>query len=162
MRKLIATLLENFWETCYPLLDRDENDDPIERMNVLANLSPDHEQSYGSTSTEALMRTLRGTVIAESREVGRFTVRDLDYVLGRMTPPEGQTAPSEGLLAAAWNTADAEANSKANTEAHAGADVRRPGPRRAGHEPREGRLVERRVHVVDRLLTGRPAELHDR
>ena len=108
--KLIATLLENFWETCYPLLDRDENDDPIERMNVLANLSPDPGQSYGSASTEALMRTLRGTVIVESREVGRFTVRDLDYVLGRMTPPEGQTAPSEGLLAAAWTTGDAEAN----------------------------------------------------
>jgi len=108
--KLIATLLENFWETCYPLLDRDENDDPIERMNVLANLSPDPAQSYGSSNTETLMRTLRGTVIAESREVGRFTVRDLDYVLGRMTPPEGQTAPSEGLLAAAWNTADADAN----------------------------------------------------
>jgi len=108
--KLIATLLENFWETCYPLLDRDENDDPIERMNVLANLSPDPGQSYGSASTEALMRTLRGTVIVESREVGRFTVRDLDYVLGRMSPPEGQTAPSEGLLAAAWTTGDAEAN----------------------------------------------------
>jgi len=108
--KLIATLLENFWESCYPPLDRDENDDPIERMNVLANLSPDPGQSYGSASTEALMRTLRGTVIVESREVGRFTVRDLDYVLGRMTPPEGQTAPSEGLLAAAWATGDAEAN----------------------------------------------------
>jgi len=108
--KLIATLLENFWESCYPPLDRDENDDPIERMNVLANLSPDPGQSYGSASTEALMRTLRGTVIVESREVGRFTVRDLDYVLGRMTPPEGQTAPSEGLLAAAWTTGDAEVN----------------------------------------------------
>ena len=108
--KLIATLLETFWETCYPLLDRDENDDPIERMNVLANLSPDPAQSYGSASTEALMRTLRGTAIVESREVGRFTVRDLDYVLGRMSPPEGQTAPAEGLLSAAWNTGDAEAN----------------------------------------------------
>jgi len=108
--KLIASLLENFWETCYPPLDRDENDDPIERMNVLANLSPDPAQSYGSATTESLMRTLRGTVICESREVGRFTVRDLDYVLGRMTPPEGQTAPSEGLLAAAWTTGDPEAN----------------------------------------------------
>jgi len=108
--KLIATLLETFWETCYPMLDRDENDDPIERMNVLANLSPDPAQSYGSATTEALMRTLRGSVIVESREVGRFTVRDLDYVLGRMSPPEGQTAPAEGLLAAAWKTGDPAAN----------------------------------------------------
>ena len=108
--KLIATLVETFWETLYPMLDRDEGDDPIERMNVLANLSPDPAQSYGSPSAEALLRTLRGTTIVESREVGRFTVRDLDYVLGRMTPPAGQTVPAAGLLAAAWKTGDPAAN----------------------------------------------------
>jgi type VI secretion system protein ImpA len=104
--KLIATLVENFWETLYPPLDRDEGDDPIERLNVLANLSPDP----ASSSAEAILRTLRGTVIVESREVGRFTVRDLEYVLGRMSPPAGQTAPAEGLLAAAWKTGDPAAN----------------------------------------------------
>jgi type VI secretion system protein ImpA len=108
--KLIAVLVETFWETLYPMLDRDEGDDPIERMNVLANLSPDPAQSYGSASTEALLRSLRGTVIVESREVGRFTVRDLEYMLGRMQPPEGQTAPAEALLAAAWKTGDPAAN----------------------------------------------------
>ena len=108
--KLIATLVETFWETLYPMLDRDEGDDPIERMNVLANLSPDPATAYGSAATEALLRTLRGTVIVESREVGRFTVRDLDYVLGRMQPPEGTTAPAAGLLAAAWKTGDPAAN----------------------------------------------------
>jgi len=104
--KLIALLLENFWETLYPPLDHDEGDDPIERLNVLANLSPDP----ASLGAEMLMRSLRGTVILESREVGRFTVRDLEYVLGRMTPPAGQTAPAEGLLAAAWKTGDPAAN----------------------------------------------------
>lgn len=104
--KLIALLVENFWETLYPPLDRDEGDDPIERLNVLANLSPDP----GSFAGETLQRTLRGTVICESREVGRFTVRDLEYVLGRMTPPAGQTAPAAGLLAAAWKTGDPAAN----------------------------------------------------
>lgn len=108
--KLLATLLETFWESLYPMLDRDEGDDPIERMNVLANLSPDPAQSYGSATTEALMRSLRGAVIVESREVGRFTVRDLDYVLGRMSPPAGQTAPAAALLAAAWKTGDPAAN----------------------------------------------------
>ena len=104
--KLIATLVETFWETLYPPLDRDEGDDPIERLNVLANLSPDPASSGG----EALLRTLRGTAIVESREVGRFTVRDLEYVLGRMTPPAGQTAPAAGLLAGAWKTGDPAAN----------------------------------------------------
>ena len=104
--KLTATLIETFWETLYPPLDRDEGDDPIERLNVLANLSPDP----GSSNGEAMLRTLRGTAIVESREVGRFTVRDLEYVLGRMTPPAGQSAPAAGLLAAAWKTGDVAAN----------------------------------------------------
>ena len=104
--KLIATLVENFWETVYPPLDRDEGDDPIERLNVLANLSPDP----GSGSAETMVRALRGTVICESREVGRYTVRDLEYVLGRMSPPAGQSAPAAGLLAAAWKTGDPAAN----------------------------------------------------
>ncbi len=108
--KLIATLVETFWETLYPLLDRDEGDDPIERMNVLANLSPDPAQAHGSAGAEALLRTLRGTVIVESREVGRYTVRDLEYTLGRMQPPAGQTAPAAALLAAAWKTGDPAAN----------------------------------------------------
>jgi type VI secretion system protein ImpA len=107
---LIARLCEDYWETLYPLLDRDEGDDPIERLNVLANLSPDPAQSYGSPQAESLLRTIRGTAIVESREVGRYTVRDLDYVLGRMQPPQGQTAPAEGLLAAAWRRGDPEAN----------------------------------------------------
>jgi type VI secretion system protein ImpA len=104
--KLIAMLVENFWETLYPPLDRDEGDDPIERLNVLANLSPDP----ASFSAEAILRTLRGTVIVESREVGRFTLRDLEFVLGRMSPPAGQTVPPEGLLVAAWKTGDPAAN----------------------------------------------------
>jgi type VI secretion system protein ImpA len=103
---LIATLVETFWETLYPLLDRDEGDDPIERLNVLANLSPDP----GSSGGEAMLRALRSTAIVESREVGRFTVRDLEYALGRMSPPAGTAAPAAGLLAAAWRTGDPAAN----------------------------------------------------
>ena len=108
--KLIAVLVETFWETLYPLLDRDEGNDPIERLNVLANLSPDSRRRTAPPWPKALLRALRGTVIVESREVGRFTVRDLDYVLGRMQPPAGQTAPAEGLLAAAWKTGEPAAN----------------------------------------------------
>src|ERR1700710_2572010 len=39
--KLIALRVEILWEPFSPPLDRDEGDDPIERLNVLANLSPD-------------------------------------------------------------------------------------------------------------------------
>lgn len=108
--KLIATLVESFWETLYPLLDRDVGDDPIERLNVLANLSPDPARSHGLASAEALLRDLRGAAIAESREAGRYTVRDLEYMLGRLQPPAGQGAPTAALLAAAWKTGEPAVN----------------------------------------------------
>jgi type VI secretion system protein ImpA len=107
---LVARLVADFWDSLYPLLDRDEGDDPTERMNVLANLSPDSAQSYGSPAAEALLRALRAAVVAESREVGRYTVRDLDYSLGRMQPPAGQSAPTAAQLAAAWKRGDPAAN----------------------------------------------------
>jgi type VI secretion system protein ImpA len=103
---LIAALCDKFWESLYPPLDRDEGNDPIERLNVLANLSPDP----ASSTAEAMLRALRATVICESREVGRFTVRDLEYVLGRMTPPDGQKAPAAAMLAGAWKSGDPAAN----------------------------------------------------
>jgi type VI secretion system protein ImpA len=107
--RLMAALLETFWETAYPPLDRDEGDDPIERLNVLANLSPDPAQSYGSPAAEALLRALRGAVIAESREIGRYTVRDLEITLGRLQPAAGASAPSPELMAAAWRRGDPDA-----------------------------------------------------
>ena len=117
---LISRLCEQYWETLYPLLDRDEGDDPIERMNVLANLSPDPTQAFGSPQAESLLATIRGTAIVESREVGRYTVRDLDYVLGRMQPPQGQAAPAAGLLAAAWQRGDPAANQEKRDGVQAG------------------------------------------
>ena len=98
--QLVYQLNLRFWETVYPRLDPDEGDDPVERLNVLANLD----------DPEGVIRALRGTRIVESREVGNYTLRDLDMMAGRIAPPEGSTAPTRGLMEAAWQTGDAAAN----------------------------------------------------
>lgn len=98
--QLVHGLLAKFWDSAYPQLDASEGDDPIERLNALANLS----------DPEGLLRTLRSTRIVESREVGHFSSRDLDLASGRLSPPEGVEAPSPALLAAAWATGDPETN----------------------------------------------------
>lgn len=89
---LIEGLLERYWDGVYPPLDKDADDDPIDRLNVLANL----------TDPERSLPMFRATVILESREVGRFTLRDLDLAQGRLPVSEGTHAPSLELLAAAW------------------------------------------------------------
>jgi type VI secretion system protein ImpA len=97
---LLARLLTDFWDGVYPQLDKDENDDPIERLNALAYLS----------DIGRFIAALRAAPFAESREVGRFTPRDLDLATGRLPTPEGHQAPSEDLIAAAWRSGDEAAN----------------------------------------------------
>jgi len=103
---LIATLTQDFWATLHPTPEPDDEGDPMERLNVLANLSPEPAQPHGSPAAQGLLRSLRRATIADAREVGRFTVRDLDCALGRLQPPTGQAAPTAALLAAAWRRAD--------------------------------------------------------
>lgn len=97
---LLARLLTDFWDGVYPQLDKDENNDPIERLNALAYLC----------DISRFIAALRATPFAESREIGRFTARDLDLATGRLPVAEGATAPTEDLIAAAWRSGDEAAN----------------------------------------------------
>ncbi len=107
--QLVARLTDTFWDTVHPRLDPDEGDDPVERLNALANLD----------DAEGVIRSLRGTVILESREAGRYTARDLDLMAGRITAAEGTQVPTKDLLEVAWQTGDPQANA----ERRAGVDA---------------------------------------
>ena len=98
--RLVARLVQDFWDGVYPQLDKDDNDDPIERLNALAYLN----------STAGLVASLRRSMIVESRSAGRFNSRDLDKVSGRMPAPEDGHAPTFEQLAAAWKSGDPSAN----------------------------------------------------
>ncbi|MDR3170093.1 MAG: type VI secretion system protein TssA [Treponema sp.] len=39
--KLLVFLVKDMWDACYPQLDPDDDNDPIERLNILSMLSPD-------------------------------------------------------------------------------------------------------------------------
>ncbi len=97
---LVEALLDTYWDSLYPLLDRDENDDPIERLNVLASL----------VDAEKAIPMLRAAVIAESREAGRFTLRDLDLAKGRLPPRADVQPPSIYQIVRAWNSGNVQDN----------------------------------------------------
>lgn len=97
---LTARLVSDYWDAVYPQLDKDDGDDPIERLNALAYLN----------APTGFLASLRRTPIVESRAVGRFNLRDLDMSSGRLPAPEGVSPPSPELLAAAWQSGDPAAN----------------------------------------------------
>ncbi|MEO8279239.1 MAG: type VI secretion system protein TssA [Ideonella sp.] len=98
--QLIARMSEQYWDTAHPMLDAGENNDPIERLNALANLD----------DGDGMIKSLRATRIVESREAGFYTVRDLDMTVGRIAPEAGKQAPTKALLEVAWRTGEPEAN----------------------------------------------------
>ncbi len=100
--ELVKRLCNDFWDTVYPPLDAEMDNDPLERLNALTNLD----------DAEGLLRSLRSTRILESRQVGSYTFRDLDIMVGRITPPEGAQVPNMALFEAAWRTGSEEANAQ--------------------------------------------------
>ncbi len=74
---LLAGLLEAFWPSLHPAIAPEDDGGALERLNVLANLSPDPAQSHPCARAEAFQRALRQAVVAESRQAGRYAVRDL-------------------------------------------------------------------------------------
>ncbi len=80
---LVAGFTEKFWESVFPQLDADDDDDPTIRINALMSLS----------KTGGLIRQLRETPILLSRAVGRFTLIDVAIARGEIPAPRGMTEP---------------------------------------------------------------------
>lgn len=90
---LIRALLQDHWDGLHPGLEPDDGD-PIMRLNALAALN----------ATDSVLGDVRASVIIDSRQHGRLSVRDLEVAQGRVeTAGESRLgAPEfEGLLDAA-------------------------------------------------------------
>jgi type VI secretion system protein ImpA len=83
--RLLRDLLDRYWDALYPMLEG-PNDDW--RKNLVMELN----------SERGALAGLRAAFIAESRKVGRFTVRDIEVLDGTMPPAEGATAPTAEML----------------------------------------------------------------
>jgi type VI secretion system protein ImpA len=84
---LVHRILADNWDTVYPRLDPEDNNDPTERVNILGNL-------VSSGDPYRFIPRLQGTVIAQSPSLGRVKLQD---ILAAKQPPaapaEGQPAP---------------------------------------------------------------------
>ncbi len=100
----IRGLLERQWAAFYPQLDPEDNNDPTERMNILANVT-----SFGEPYR--FLQRLQEAPLCQSANFGR--VRFLDVERAKQpsgeAPPEGQPAPlSEGQIQAAFKDSSPE------------------------------------------------------
>src|SRR5262245_9552850 len=96
--RLTHGLLQSFWDTVYPQLDKDDNDDPTLRVNSIAQLSGDD-----------LLKSLSRVPLAESRVAGRYGLRDVRLASGELTAPDGENLPDAALIDAAFMECDLDA-----------------------------------------------------
>lgn len=95
---LAARLTEEMWPSVHPQLDPDDGD-PTLRVNTLNAFA----------DTREILLPLRHAPLAESRMVGRFSLRDYRRAHGEDPTPEGEVPPDQATIAAALTDTGADA-----------------------------------------------------
>ena len=81
--ELVSIFLNEFWDSVYPQLDHEDDDDPTSRINSLAAL----------TKVGGVIRQIREAVILSCRSVGRFSWIDCAIAKGEAPVPVGRDEP---------------------------------------------------------------------
>ena len=81
----IRGCLEHYWETCHPLLDADDDNDPQMRINAVQGLA---EVGSVMAAPTQVMVGLRRMPLTASRTFGKLTIRDIQIAYGEVPPPE--------------------------------------------------------------------------
>lgn len=90
--KLLLGLLESYWDGIHPVLDPDDNLDPTARINILEELS----------NFDSVLRPLSLVPLADSKAVGRYSLRDIHIATDKISPPEGEEKPDLSMIKAAF------------------------------------------------------------
>jgi type VI secretion system protein ImpA len=98
---LLQGLLERFWEHLYPKLDPEDNNDPLERINILQSLSPD---TVSAQDPMKFKQRLTEVPLCNSPQMGRFNLRDIQVAKGEISVPgdEGTAGPGMSVIDAAF------------------------------------------------------------
>jgi len=97
---LVHRILADYWDTAYPRLDPEDNNDPTERMNILGNL-------VSFSDPYRFVPRLQETVIAQSPSLGRVRLQDI--IAAKQPPAEGQPTPlSEAQISATFKDSNVD------------------------------------------------------
>lgn len=105
----IRGCLEQYWDSCHPQLDADDDNDPTMRINALQGLS-DREGVMAASCPVAV--ALRKAPLTNSRNFGRLGLRDLLIATGELVAAEGQGSVDQTTVNAAFADTGEETNAR--------------------------------------------------
>ena len=86
---LLHGLLERFWDQLFPQLDPDDDNDPLERINILQSLSP---TSVSTQDPMKFKQRLSEVPLCNSVQMGNFSLRDIQIAKGEISVSDEQKA----------------------------------------------------------------------
>ena len=118
---VLRGVLEKFWDHVHPQLDPEDDNDPFERVNILASMTTP-EASYGDPYQ--FLRRVRSAPLCSSRRMGRFGLRDIGRAASGREDTEGDAPTAEQIEAAFRDTDVVELQSLAQAVQDAAEHVR--------------------------------------
>lgn len=101
---VIRGYLEQYWDSCHPELDEDDDMDPTMRINAVQDLCG---QPGGLGGPSPVYRNLRRAPLTDSRGFGRFSLRDMEIAGGQAPVPDGMDSPPDSAsVSAAFQDTD--------------------------------------------------------
>jgi len=98
--QLIHRHMEAFWPQLMPPLDPDDNNDPTLRVNAIASMSP---PSDAFDDPLKFPQRLLDVALAESRQLGNVTLRQLMVSTGELAPSDGDKKLDPAAAEAAFS-----------------------------------------------------------
>jgi type VI secretion system protein ImpA len=92
-------LVEGFWPNFYPQLDPSDNNDPLERMNIVASMAMP-VGSFGDNLR--VIERLRNTPLCSSLQMGRYSLSDILRAEGGSDAKADDSAPNLVRIEAAF------------------------------------------------------------
>ena len=111
--RLIKEINERHWDHYHPQLDSFDDFDPLMRMNIVASFAA---PIGADGDPHRFQRRLRDIPLAESRQLGRFGLREMLIAAGDLSAPKGTPDINDALIDAAFKDTDGDAL-KASAEA---------------------------------------------
>jgi type VI secretion system protein ImpA len=108
---VIRAWLEQQWDTVWPVLDAEDNNDPTERVNSLAALAT---PLFTFGDTTKLLDRVYESPICESRQLGMFSLKDIAIAAGTLEAPpakegaEQKPVPTLDVIDGAFAETDKE------------------------------------------------------
>jgi type VI secretion system protein ImpA len=100
---LVKGLLERYWATVHPQLDPADNNDPLQRMNIVASIAM---PIGGLGDPLRILERLRAVPLCHSVQMGRYNLADILRAEAGTPGPDDKPAASTAQIDAAFRDSD--------------------------------------------------------